>query len=579
HTTVAGDVVIIDANTTKVEVLDGVYTFKNGKGDTITSIDTNAKAIAFDDSKSKLGADNVQDAIDNLLSKVGSGAGVTLVDNNDGTITLKSDDNTVLGTVSKGSLTNNNDGTYTYDNGDGTPVTFDTNAKAIAFDNSTNGFTSTNVQEALEELKTKLDGTSDTLVNNNDGTYTHTTVAGDVVIIDANTTKVEVLDGVYTFKNGKGDTITSIDTNAKAIAFDDSKSKLGADNVQDAIDNLLSKVGSGAGVTLVDNNDGTITLKSDDNTVLGTVSKGSLTNNNDGTYTYDNGDGTPVTFDTNAKAIAFDNSTNGFTSTNVQEALEELKTKLDGTSDTLVNNNDGTYTHTTVAGDVVVIDANTTKVEVLDGVYTFKNAKGDTITSIDTNAKAIVFDNSNNGFTSTNVQEALEELKTKLDGTSDTLVNNNDGTYTHTTVAGDVVIIDANTTKVEVLDGVYTFKNGKGDTITSIDTNAKAIAFDDSKSKLGADNVQDAIDNLLSKVGSGAGVTLVDNNDGTITLKSDDNTVLGTVSKGSLTNNNDGTYTYDNGDGTPVTFDTNAKAIAFDNSTNGFTSTNVQEAL
>ncbi|APA93373.1 beta strand repeat-containing protein [Myroides sp. ZB35] len=579
HTTVAGDVVVIDANTTKVEVLDGVYTFKNAKGDTITSIDTNAKAIAFDDSKSKLGADNVQDAIDNLLSKVGSGAGVTLVDNNDGTITLKSDDNTVLGTVSKGSLTNNNDGTYTYDNGDGTPVTFDTNAKAIAFDNSTNGFTSTNVQEALEELKTKLDRTSDTLVNNNDGTYTHTTVAGDVVVIDANTTKVEVLDGVYTFKNAKGDTITSIDTNAKAIAFDDSKSKLGADNVQDAIDNLLSKVGSGAGVTLVDNNDGTITLKSDDNTVLGTVSKGSLTNNNDGTYTYDNGDGTPVTFDTNAKAIAFDNSTNGFTSTNVQEALEELKTKLDGTSDTLVNNNDGTYTHTTVAGDVVVIDANTTKVEVLDGVYTFKNAKGDTITSIDTNAKAIVFDNSNNGFTSTNVQEALEELKTKLDGTSDTLVNNNDGTYTHTTVAGDVVIIDANTTKVEVLDGVYTFKDGKGDTITSIDTNAKAIAFDDSKSKLGADNVQDAIDKLLSKVGSGAGVTLVDNNDGTITLKSDDNTVLGTVSKGSLTNNNDGTYTYDNGDGTPVTFDTNAKAIAFDNSTNGFTSTNVQEAL
>ncbi|MDM1465426.1 hypothetical protein HX050_17620, partial [Myroides odoratimimus] len=66
-------------------------------------------------------------------------------------------------------MTNNNDGTYTYDNGDGTPVTFDTNAKAIAFDNSTNGFTSTNVQEALEELKTKLDGTSDTLVNNNDG--------------------------------------------------------------------------------------------------------------------------------------------------------------------------------------------------------------------------------------------------------------------------------------------------------------------------------------------------------------------------------------------------------------------------
>ncbi|WP_286384999.1 hypothetical protein, partial [Myroides odoratimimus] len=194
---------------------------------------------------------------------------------------------------------------------------------------------------------------------------------------------------------------------------------------------------------------------------------------------------------------------------NVQEALEELKTKLDGTSDTLVNNNDGTYTHTTVAGDVVVIDANTTKVEVLDGVYTFKNAKGDTITSIDTNAKAIVFDNSNNGFTSTNVQEALEELKTKLDGTSDTLVNNNDGTYTHTTVAGDVVIIDANTTKVEVLDGVYTFKDGKGDTITSIDTNAKAIAFDNSTNGFTSTNVQEALEELK---------TTVDNTKGDLSL-------------------------------------------------------------
>ncbi|MDM1518172.1 hypothetical protein HX089_17690, partial [Myroides odoratimimus] len=52
--------------------------------------------------------------------------------------------------------------------------------------------------------------------------------------------------------------------------------------------------------------------------------------------------------------------------------------------------------------------------------YEFKNSQGDVIGEIDTNAKAIAFDNSTNGFTSTNVQEALEELKTKLDGTSDT---------------------------------------------------------------------------------------------------------------------------------------------------------------
>ncbi|MBB1141010.1 hypothetical protein H4K33_16150, partial [Myroides sp. WP-1] len=225
--------------------------------------------------------------------------------------------------------TNNNDGTYTFDNGNGSPVTFDTNANAIAFDNSTNGFTSTNVQEALEELKTKLDGTSDALVNNNDGTYTHTTVAGDVVIIDANTTQVAEKDGVYTFTNAKGETLATIDTNASSITYNDNTTNLGATNVQGAIEKLVEKITNGSGVELVDNNDGTITLKTDGGVELGTVNKGELTNNNDGTYTFDNGNGSPVTFDTNANAIAFDNSTNGFTSTNVQEALEELKTTID----------------------------------------------------------------------------------------------------------------------------------------------------------------------------------------------------------------------------------------------------------
>ncbi|MCC9041287.1 hypothetical protein LNQ81_00870 [Myroides sp. M-43] len=665
HTTVSGDVVIIDANTTTVSIDKGIYTFKDGKGGVITTIDTNASATGFDDSKSQLGSDNVQGAIDNLVEKIGKGAGVTLVDNNNGTITLKSKDGDVLGTVNKANLTNNNDGTYTFDNGNGTPVVIDTNADAIAFDNSTNGFTSTNVQGALEELKTQLAGTSDTLVNNNDGTYTHTTVSGDVVIIDANTTTVSIDKGIYTFKDGKGGVITTIDTNASATGFDDSKSQLGSDNVQGAIDNLVEKIGKGAGVTLVDNNNGTITLKSKDGDVLGTVNKANLTNNNDGTYTFDNGNGTPVVIDTNADAIAFDNSTNGFTSTNVQGALEELKTQLAGTSDTLVNNNDGTYTHTTVSGDVVIIDANTTTVSIDKGIYTFKDGKGGVITTIDTNASAtgfddsksqlgsdnvqgaidnlvekigkgagvtlvdnnngtitlkskdgdvlgtvnkanltnnndgtytfdngngtpvvidtnadaIAFDNSTNGFTSTNVQGALEELKTQLSGTSDSLVNNNDGTYTHTTVSGDVVIIDANTTTVSIDKGIYTFKDGKGGVITTIDTNASATGFDDSKSQLGSDNVQGAIDNLVEKIGKGAGVTLVDNNNGTITLKSKDGDVLGTVNKANLTNNNDGTYTFDNGNGTPVVIDTNADAIAFDNSTNGFTSTNVQGAL
>ncbi|MDM1380279.1 hypothetical protein, partial [Myroides marinus] len=48
-------------------------------------------------------------------------------------------------------------------------------------------------------------------------------------------------------------------------------------------------------------------------------------------------------------------------------------------------------------------------------VYEFKNSKGNVIGEIDANAKAISFDNSTNGFTSNNVQEALEELKNTID--------------------------------------------------------------------------------------------------------------------------------------------------------------------
>ncbi|MBI6118386.1 hypothetical protein I6U49_16865, partial [Salegentibacter sp. F63223] len=94
--------------------------------------------------------------------------------------------------------------------------------------------------------------------------------------------------------------------------------------------------------------------------------------------------------------------------------------------------------------------------------YTFTNGNGDVITTIDTNASASGYDNTNSGLTSTNVQDALDEIQSNLDNTTDVLVANGNGTYTHTAVDGTEVIIDANTTSVSVTDGVYTFTNGNG---------------------------------------------------------------------------------------------------------------------
>src|SRR5690606_17893046 len=137
-------------------------------------IDTSATAKPFHNTTSGLTYGNVQDAIEESVSKKGYGAAVILTDNADGAVSLIADDGTVLGTVDKTVVTDNSDGTFTLDSGDGTPVTIDTNAGALGFDNSTNGFTSTNVQDALEEIQTNLDSTTDILTDNGDGTFTHT---------------------------------------------------------------------------------------------------------------------------------------------------------------------------------------------------------------------------------------------------------------------------------------------------------------------------------------------------------------------------------------------------------------------
>ncbi|NGX85442.1 hypothetical protein, partial [Aequorivita sp. KMM 9714] len=108
-------------------------------------------------------------------------------------------------------------------------------------------------------------------------------------------------------------------------------------------------------------------------------------------------------------------------------------------SDKFVDNGDGTFTHTTVNGDVITFDANTTT--LLDngnGTYTLTNANGDTIT-IDV-VGDVVTNIQNQG----DIYNEIINLITNTTG-SDLFVDNGDGTFTHTTVNGDVITFDANT--------------------------------------------------------------------------------------------------------------------------------------
>src|SRR5690554_2387030 len=334
-------------------------------------------------------------------------------------------------------------------------------------------------------------------------------------------------------------------------------------------------------LVLTDSEDNVVSIPLSEINIPTTVVK-----NPDGTYTYTNEAGDTVTIDATDNVISnFENIVNN---TNVLNELIEVlgdtyvggNVYYDGTQftyvdqagdrqsvviqdivqanetvTTIVKNTDGTYTYTNEAGDTVTIDAtdnvisnfenivNNTNVlneliEVLGDTYvggnvyydgtqfTYVDQAGDTNTI---NLQEIITNEVVNNIV--NQGDIYDEIINLLEQETDILTDNGDGTYTHTAVDGTPVIIDANTTSVTIVDGVYTFLNGNGDTITTIDTNADAIIYDNTDSGLAAENVKDAIDELVDTLESGAGITLVDNNDGTISIKSEDGADLGTVDK------------------------------------------------
>src|SRR5690554_5997426 len=642
------------------DAASNVYNFLDTAGAVIASIDMNASNVAFDNTTSGLTATNVQAALDELATQIGD---LDLIDNLDGTFSLMAPDGvTVLGTVSKSDLTDEGAGLFTFTNNDGSDVQFDVrsvevvfdaasnsynfldaagaviasidmNASNVAFDNTTSGLTATDVQAALDELATQigdldlvdnLDGTfslmapdgitvlgtvsKSDLTDEGAGLFTFTNNDGSDVQFDVRSVEVvfDAASNVYNFLDSAGAVIASIDMNASNVAYNNTASGLTATNVQAAIDELIGLAG-GLSDILVDNGDGTYThttvsgavVTIDANTVSVTVV--------DGVYTFLDGDNQIITtIDTNADAIAYDNITSGLAATNVQAAIDELIGLAGGLSDILVDNGDGTYTHTTVSGAVVTIDANTVDVTVVDGVYTFLDGAGATITTIDTNADAIAYDNATSGLTATNVQAALDELANLANNLTDELIDNGDGTYTHIAVDNTPITFDTNRVNVTVSGGVYTFLDGQGNPITSIDTNANALPYDNTTSGLTATDVQTALDELATQIGD---LDLIDNLDGTFSLMAPDGiTVLGTVSKSDLTDEGAGLFTFTNNDGSDVQFDVrsvevvfdaasnsynfldaagaviasidmNASNVAFDNTTSGLTATDVQAAL
>src|SRR5690554_1950649 len=558
HATVDGQTLIFDANTTTmVDNGDGTYVFTNANGDTIT-VDVIGDVVT-----------NIQNYVPTHSSTVlliGSNSDI-FVDNGDGTFTHTTvDGQTVTFDANTTTMVNNGDGTYVFTNANGDTITVDVIGDVV-----------TNIQnqgDIYTEIMNLIGSNSDIFVDNGDGTFTHTTVDGTVLTFDANTTTmVDNGDGTYVFTNANGDTIT-VDVIGDVVT-----------NIQNYVPTHSSTVlliGSNSDI-FVDNGDGTFTHTTvDGQTLIFDANTTTMVDNGDGTYVFTNANGDTITVDVIGDVV-----------TNIQnqgDIYTEIMNLIGSNSDIFVDNGDGTFTHTTVDGQTVTFDANTTTmVDNGDGTYVFTNANGDTIT-VDVIGDVV-----------TNIQnqgDIYNEIMNLIGSNSDIFVDNGDGTFTHTTVDGQTVTFDANTTTmvnngevgrasrsangetitVDVIgdvitniqnqgviyteimnligsnsdimvdngDGTYVFTNANGDTIT-VDVIGDVVT--------NIQNQGDIYNEIMNLIGSNSDI-FVDNGDGTFTHTTvDGQTLIFDANTTTMVNNGDGTYVFTNANGDTITVD------------------------
>ncbi|MCX2678358.1 hypothetical protein OOZ15_00240 [Galbibacter sp. EGI 63066] len=259
-----------------------------------------------------------------------------------------------------------------------------------------------------------------------------------------------------------------------------------------------------------------------------------LIGNADGIYTYTDEEGTKTIVD--IPASVKENIQNG------GDIYNEILNTITTNSDALVDNGDGTFTHTAADGTVVTFDANTTTVtDNGDGTYTVTNADGTTIT-VDTNADTSTYDNTGSGLTATNVQDALDEIAATA-GIISPLVDNGDGTVTYTDEDGVATTVDF-ATMIDTFETLTTIVDNGDGTFTYTDEDGNPTTID--------------IANLETLT------TLVDNGDGTVTYTDEDG-VATTVDFATMidmfetlttiVDNGDGTFTYTDEDGNPTIID------------------------
>ena len=422
-------------NSAIVPVLNQGYNHISGSG-AVTLIDTSAAASFFDEAPVAPGTaidgvTSVQAALEALNAQLATVMVDALTDNGDGTFTHIANDGSAVLVNYLHTLLDNADGTYTFTDPLGAVAVINTNANSNPYAHAGTGtYTpgAVNVAQALQLLDAGLTalGSPDALVDNGDGTYSHTANDGTITAINTNANS-----NPYAHSGAGTYTVASINV-AQALQ---------------ALDAGLTALGSPD--SLVDNADGTFTHTANDGTVTAVNFLHTVTPDGLGNYNFVDPLGNIVVIETTAASNPYAHAgsgTNTVASTNSGQAIQELDAQLTLLQaivtgpDALVDNGDGTFTHTAVDGTVTTMNVADALVDNGDGTYTFTNSFGGGVTSIDTRASSNAYVHAGTGTVTaadTTVEAALRNLDAAITAFgSDSLVDNGNGTLTHTSVTG-----------------------------------------------------------------------------------------------------------------------------------------------
>lgn len=571
-----------------------------------------ANGVSYEDTLYSIGETEVQGAIDNTIGRVKATEDL-IADWDDGTLSkfsTNSDGDLMFGTILIGG-TNTNFHQYaseiSYDNEVSSLVSENVqsaideidsridiveNADGIKYDNATSGLTASNIQDAIDELDSTLDSlelkASKVTYDNTTSGLSATYVQGAIDELDNTIDNLNASDisyrevGATSDTNVKAELDKLLSLKASDLPFDDTVTSLGdasntVDNIQKAIEVLDSRLD----INEANKNSAVDITYDDSSSNLGT-------DINNVQKAIEAIDSKVDTLELKAEKITYDDSVSNMILSNntVQEAIEKIDSRIDGIE--AWDSEDISYINT-------IGSANVTNVkDALDELSTLENSNNIKYASADTDS---------NKLTSTNVRDALDEVNNKLDtiaankNTADDITY--DKTKTSKSVNADTVqdAIDVLASAISTTDGKIsneakdlkyddsvsnmgivpsdtTFGVTIQEAIEKLDDrldsseNASGVKYDNSTSKLTSTTTQDAIDEVVSKLG-------------TIELKAEKVTFTpGTGDKDLKSTEVQSALEEVNSKLDTIAANKNtANDIIFDNSNNGMSSENMQTAI